>query len=394
MGDVDIDRLWERLERCGRFPTARVDPASQEVVLRAWLGDYDGAIRRCADDKLRGALVHLISYMPTAEKKSEAFFDMKVPLPAYCFAAPDIVVKRGCYNASDGTEIGYTSIAPTPESLEAAAIDHGAPLPEPALLVRWGGNAEVAILFEDSQFCAFVRCGLIRAMFVDYRGYGWSNGVPSVATLRHDAEDFFNALPTVLPSHGIAWPLAGPLVAMGRSIGAHCALHLAVLHPKQVHALVLDSPASCHWPMEHIPCKLWAALLTELPRLQAAERTLRFCQCCRAGAAALCDRMAAWLDPVDIARCLDMPLLLLNGTADTCCPEPQTGSLFQAFAGEDKAVIWIRGASHNDVSCYSQYWVALGRFLERTRGGGGCPGSGGGGGEGELAELAAAANED
>ncbi|CAK0910991.1 unnamed protein product [Prorocentrum cordatum] len=94
--------------------------------------------------------------------------------------------------------------------------------------------------------------GLARLIAVDYRGFGWSGGAPSMAALRADVSDLLVALPAWHAARGLRWPPApGRLVLLGRSLGAQAALHAAALLPPPLRAaLVLDSPAVCHWPLE------------------------------------------------------------------------------------------------------------------------------------------------
>merc|ERR1712194_461081 len=117
------------------------------------------------------------------------------------------------------------------------------------LLIRWGGNAELAAMHVRTPFKDLVAKGHVRAIFVDYRGFGWSEGVPTIRTLRSDAVAFYTALPQLLTARNVSWPLGAPIVLMGRSIGSLCALHVALLHSHGIDSLILDSPVACHWPL-------------------------------------------------------------------------------------------------------------------------------------------------
>lgn len=356
---MDANKIWLQLRRSGRLPDLQLDAWDAmrlEVTLWVWLGDYSTALKQCTEPALHSALERFVASLPQAEAASFAFFPRKSPRLQPDPRLANIKTKCGTYKTGDGTDVGYVHLFPSQQ--------HAPATKPPALLVRWGGNAEMAALVAFSPFCEFVASGLLHIMFVDYRGYGWSAGSPSLETFRSDADTFYSALPTLLTADGLQWPLARPLILMGRSIGAHCALHVALLHADEVSALVLDSPASCHWPMENIPGDVWNLLNEQLPPLKAVGRKFDHCQCCRFDdKQALRER--AWLDPTDLLHCVDMPLLLINGTADTVCPQPQVEQFFQASTAMEKDLVWIAGKGHNEVSGTDTYWRSLKSFLER-----------------------------
>mmetsp|Transcript_87185 Transcript_87185/g.244649 ORF Transcript_87185/g.244649 Transcript_87185/m.244649 type:complete len:400 (+) Transcript_87185:51-1250(+) len=351
MSSPEAAALWKRLVLCGRLPES-----APPCAIPIWLGDYAGGARTCEDEPLRRALEAFCVALPRAERSSAAFFVRKQPRTS--FSAPPgsgVVVERGTYTADDGTEIGYVFLACPPERAIGA----------PALLLRWGGNAELAAMAASSpRMMDLVASGLVQAIFADYRGFGWSAGTPSLSTFRGDADALYRALPELLRSRGQAWPQPGRVIVMGRSIGALCALHVAALHADEIHGLILDSPCTCHWPMERIHGDLWDSLRERLPPLRPAARSLCHCECCGAGRAAQKAREAVWLDPADLIQCVDMPLLVVNGTADRVCPPAQTEDFFKMAAAKKKQLVWIEGKDHNEVATSPTYWRAFTQFLE------------------------------
>lgn len=356
MGSLDTKVLCKRLQKCGRLPG--VLDAVDEVVLRTWLGDYEGAYVRCHSAPQRKALEDLTAAMPTAEMASMTFFPRQATSRKNIEYSGPVSVIDGFYKASDGTDVGFMYMG-VPASGRTE-------LPEaPTVIVRWGGNAELAALFVKSRFLELVTKHPIHIFFVDYRGYGWSGGLPSLATLRSDADAFFAALPSLASSLGIAKPELQRVVVMGRSLGAHCALHAAVLHAGMIHALILDSPASCHWPMEQLPASLWTSLSSAFPSLEHVNRTFSVCQCCPSATEALPGRLSMWLDPLDLACCIHVPTIVISGTMDCLCPQSQVQALFDNMASPDKQLVWIDGAGHNDVSASLKYWQTMMCFLTR-----------------------------
>ena len=86
-------------------------------------------------------------------------------------------------------------------------------------------NAEVAA---DVEHLAPIlhAAGACAVLAIDYRGYGWSTGSPSLSTLLSDIEAVQAALPELLQRHALG---GRKVIAYGRSLGAACAVH-AVSH--------------------------------------------------------------------------------------------------------------------------------------------------------------------
>jgi len=72
---------------------------------------------------------------------------------------------------------------------------------------------------------------------VDYRGYGRSDGTPTVTSMMRDTHVIFEEIRKWLKSEN----RTGPLVIMGRSLGSACALELASSYEEDVSGLIIDS---------------------------------------------------------------------------------------------------------------------------------------------------------
>lgn len=356
---LDLQGLWERLQRCGRLPV-ELPPDDTEAVLRSWLGDYCGALAACADPGLQAALAQLIDVLPWAEGQSVAFRPRQLAVEQRVNDFECTCLECCTYQASDGTKLGYVFAS-------SADVSQTPCIAEPAVVLHWGGNAELAwhAAQPGSALRNLVDSKIARVFFLDYRGFGWSGGTPSLAAFRNDAEEFCKALPELLTSKSLRWPPSGPLVLVGRSLGAHIALHLALLLGPAVQGVVLDAPSSCHWPLEHVPPGCWATLASQLPTLRAAGRALVHCPCCHAGQKAQGVREIAWLDPLDLVSCIRQPLLLLAGTGDRVCPKVQAEILFAIAQSRAKKAVWFEGRGHNDLEDDAAYEIALGNFLKQ-----------------------------
>ncbi|CAL1148802.1 unnamed protein product [Cladocopium goreaui] len=237
-----------------------------EVATQIWLGDFLTAQEQLEEagtaSGLLQAVQQILSEMPRAEAASVAFVARRV---SQALAKEKLGAKRilGTLTLRDGVELGYVLMLK----------DAGAPF-----VVRFGGNAELAAVSAQSEVADLVDEGLCEMCLLDYRGFGWSGGKASMASLRRDAQDAIKALPGILAGHERSLEGRG-LVLFGRSIGSLCALHLGILGYGE--ALILDSPVTCQWPLEALTS--WPQLATALAAHGATLKPparRRVCMCC------------------------------------------------------------------------------------------------------------------
>ena len=124
-----------------------------------------------------------------------------------------------------GTEDHFIAVEP---GLKVHARRY--PAPEAHLgLLYFHGNGEIVADYNDiAEFYAALGAELT---VCDYRGYGQSDGAPSLRTVLADAHivfDYFRG------------KLKAPTVVMGRSLGSAPAIELCAQHP-EIAALVLES---------------------------------------------------------------------------------------------------------------------------------------------------------
>lgn len=74
-------------------------------------------------------------------------------------------------------------------------------------------------------------------LVVDYRGYGWSNGTPTVTNMLEDAEILFQETRNWLSFN----QFTGAFFLMGRSLGSISAIDLAKNHDDDIRGLILES---------------------------------------------------------------------------------------------------------------------------------------------------------
>lgn len=223
---------------------------------------------------------------------------------------------------------------PVAPSVALGARFHVCGQPAPNLLC-FHGNGEIAADYDDLG-ALFNDRGL-NLLVVDYRGYGRSDGRPSVAALLSDAHAVLAFTVEWLAARG----QAGVLLVMGRSLGSAPALELAAAHPEAIHGLVLESAFAQAGPL----LELLGVVLDD--RLREAA--------------------AAFGHLDKIARCR-RPTLVIHGARDVLIP-PDNGRALAAAAGDaDATLLIIPRAGHNDLFLHGldAYLAAVQALAERA----------------------------
>jgi pimeloyl-ACP methyl ester carboxylesterase len=197
---------------------------------------------------------------------------------------------------------------------------------EHPLIVYYGGNAEdVSLNFADLD-----RFATRSFLFMNYRGYGQSQGRPSERALLADALfvlDHILAGESIQPTH---------VVLMGRSLGSGVAVHVAA--KRKVGGVILVTPfdslvnvAKAHYPIFPVG---W--LLKH-----------RF-------------------DSAALAATITVPALFLTATHDQVVPVRFAKRLERIWGGPTTAVT-VAGTDHNSIETSSVYWEAVNTFLSAYR---------------------------
>lgn len=204
---------------------------------------------------------------------------------------------------------------------------HSAPRARCAVLL-FHGNGEVVSDY-DAIAPMFARLGCALTV-VDFRGYGASDGEPTLRSLSRDA----SVVAGVIREHFRSLPM----IVFGRSLGAHCASQVAGARPPVADALILESAATSLHTM-------------------AERRSMRL-------DAPLSDDDRAALDPLPkLARCA-LSALVLHGTLDAIIHRDEAQRAFDAIASERKSLRWIERRGHNDISLSPEYWSAIQAFVD------------------------------
>jgi len=205
--------------------------------------------------------------------------------------------------------------------------------PQSSLVLYFHGNGEVARdydsiapLYNDLGFSLLV---------ADYRGYGWSDGLPTASSLVHDAPRVFESLGQIVQEAGSEVPQR--VFVMGRSLGSAAAIEVARRHQEAIAGLIIES-GFAH------TSQLLARLGVMLENLDEAQDVF------------------ANLAKIGHIR---LPILVIHGRADMLIPASEGVALYEGSAAPDdeKRLVIIPGAGHNDLLA-----VGAATYFEAIRG--------------------------
>lgn len=197
---------------------------------------------------------------------------------------------------------------------------------ENPLIIYYGGNAEEVSgnLLDIDRFCTR------SFLFINYRGYGKSEGRPTQDHLFEDALYIFDYM--------VREEQVNPesIVLMGRSLGSGVAVHVA--SRRQVQGVILVTPFDS---LEKVAKEHYSFMPVGL--------LLRH----RFNSAAL-------------APDIKTPALVLMGTEDRIIPNSRTMELVHAWGGTVETVS-IESSDHNSIHEYQEYWESINRFIDSLR---------------------------
>ncbi len=235
----------------------------------------------------------------------------------------------------DSDEFNQRLFFTRPDASEpgAHAVDHFVEVPGGRIHVRehrsptavqqvlfFHGNGEVVADYDDVA-SRFASAGA--ALWVcDYRGYGRSEGVPTLRNLISDAPRISALMKT-------------DFVVMGRSLGSAAAAEL--MGRNAVRGCIIESGA---------------ADFLGLIRRRALPVP-----------ASIAPEVSAVFDPLPKLRRGRAPLLVLHGAQDTIIDAKEAQATLEAAGSAQKTLCLLEGHGHNDVMSAPRYWQALETFL-------------------------------
>ena len=186
------------------------------------------------------------------------------------------------------------------------------------------GNGETATDYNDIA-PLYTRSG-VNFFVSDYRGYGRSDGWPSFTAMLTDAAKVLDYVEGMLQSEGYS----SRIFVMGRSMGRHSAFELAAQHGERLGGVIIESGRP-----------ILGNFVYGLPPQDAKALE------------------AAYFDKVSS---ITIPTLVIHGEEDTLAPVEQAVQMHECFRSEDKRLLTIPGAGHNDL-----LYRGLNEYLDAIR---------------------------
>lgn len=227
---------------------------------------------------------------------------------------------------------GQTVFIPVAENVRIGARFHMADKGG-ANILFFHGNGEIVADYNDLG-PMYNRMG-VNFLAVDYRGYGRSDGQPTVAAMMADCGVVFDYVENWLGEN----QYSGPIVVMGRSLGSASALEIVASRGNRVAGLIIESGFARISPL--------LALLGVDARSIGLE--------------------PQW-DAFNLSKIgqFEKPTLIIHAQLDHIIPFADGQALFDASAAEQKNLLEIPGANHNDIFFrgLSEYMAAVKELVD------------------------------
>lgn len=201
-------------------------------------------------------------------------------------------------------------------------------------VLYFGGNGYLMVNAHD--ILLGVADGPVDVFTFDYRGYGESDGEPSVAATKRDALAVYDHL---IGARGVD---PDRLVLHGQSLGSFVAAYVADQRP--VAGVVLETPVTNVEDLLGHLAPWWTRAL------------IRFDV----------DPALASEDNLERVADLRVPLLLIAGEEDPIAHPDMARALLEAAGSRDKQLAVLDGGSHNDLPPRADYRSHRARFLSRV----------------------------
>ena len=189
------------------------------------------------------------------------------------------------------------------------------------------GNGETAVDY-DGIAPLYNQIG-VNFFVADYRGYGRSDGFPAFSTMLADSESVLTWLGAMLDERSFD----SRIFVMGRSMGRHPAFELAANFGDRLNGVIIESgrPTLGNFTQ---------GLSSDAVQRLDAEYEAK-------------------------VHSIEIPALVIHGELDTLAPVEQAVSMFQGFQSQEKRLLTIPGAGHNDLlqRGLDEYLAAIQEFV-------------------------------
>ena len=239
----------------------------------------------------------------------------------------------------------YLSPAPTGVPTYAIEVEEGIKIvcgfwvsgkENPSTLYFHGNGETVAVHDWVAPFYNQIGINLFVA---DYRGYGSSNGKPTISNMIGDAHTIFKGFKEIIGKEGFK----NSLFVMGRSLGSVPAIEIAANYQDEIQGLLIESGTASNFR------RLWTYLGI-------------------GGQDAALSEESSFLNRVKI-RQVYKPTLIIHGEYDQIISVEEGKELYQNSGARDKKLLIIPGADHNDIMVVEQslYFDTIEEFVKAYR---------------------------
>jgi len=201
-------------------------------------------------------------------------------------------------------------------------------------ILYFHGNGEMVAIHD--LIAPFYNQKGINLFVADYRGYGSSDGKPTISNMIGDAHTIFRGFKGIIEKEGFK----KSLFIMGRSLGSIPAMELAFNYQDDIGGLIIESGTANNFR------RLWDYLgITEEVDILSEE--------------------SLFLNKVKI-RQVHKPTLIIHGKYDGIISVKEGEELYGNSGAQDKRLLIIPGADHNNVMIVKQslYFDTIEKFVK------------------------------
>ena len=198
------------------------------------------------------------------------------------------------------------------------------------------GNGEIV---DDYDFIApFYNEIGINLFVADYRGYGFSDGRPTISNMIRDSHQIFKEFSKIVEEYGSR----KSLFVMGRSLGSIPAIEVVYHYQNHVQGLIIESGSANNFRY------LFSSLIPPNHPIWSDD--------------------SKFLNKVKL-RTISKPTLIIHAEYDTLVPLEEGKELYHNSAAKDKRFLTIPNAEHNDLMIVGkkQYFKAIEEFVATYR---------------------------
>ncbi len=205
---------------------------------------------------------------------------------------------------------------------------------EAPTILFFHGNGEIAEDYHDLA-PEYVKRG-INFCVVDYRGYGQSNGNPTLPNMIQDSHTIFSQFKDILQQQGIR----GPIIIMGRSLGSASAIEIAGIYQEELSGLILESGFADTYEL--------------LQRLGIPRNFLP-------------EDKEPDISPLPLMEKITIPTLIIHGENDFIIPVSNGYALYESLSSDKRDLVIVPNAGHNDLMYlgFDRYMKAIESFLHK-----------------------------